>query len=89
MAENRDIVAYRQYEFQFRVGLAQESEQLSCNRKVASSTERLLAPPSWVLMCPWARHLTLTAPDELGVALHAWLNRRCAMCVLTDVSRFG
>ena len=25
-----------------------------------------------VLRCPWAKHLTLTAPDELAVALHAW-----------------
>ena len=30
-------------------------------------TARLLVP---VLMCPWARHLILTAPDELAVALH-------------------
>ena len=26
-------------------------------------------------MCPWAIHLTLTAPDELAVALHGWLCR--------------
>ena len=29
-------------------------------------------PPNWVSRCPWARHLTLTAPDELAVALHGW-----------------
>ena len=25
-------------------------------------------------MCPWARRLTLTAPDEMAVALHGWVN---------------
>ena len=30
-----------------------------------------------VLTLPWARHLTLTAPDELAVPLHVWLCRRC------------
>ena len=44
------------------------------NRKVASS---IPAPPSWVSRCPWARHLTLTAPDELDVALHGWRPCRC------------
>ena len=40
------------------------------------------APPSWVSMCPWAKHLTLTAPDELAVALHGWLCRRCVyVCI--------
>ena len=39
------------------------------------------APPR-VLMCPWARHLTLNAPDELAVALHGWLCRRCVnVCI--------
>ena len=42
----------------------------------------LLALPSWVLMCPWARHLTLTAPDELAVAFHGLLCRRCVnLCI--------
>ena len=36
------------------------------------------APPSWVLRCPWARHLTSTAPDELAIALNGWLQLRCA-----------
>ena len=30
-----------------------------------------------VSRCPWARHLTITAPDELAVALHCWLRRWC------------
>ena len=30
-----------------------------------------------VSRCPWARHLTLTAPDELAVAVCGWLRRRC------------
>ena len=38
------------------------------------------APPR-VSRCPWARQLTLTAPDELAVALHGWHRRRCVwMC---------
>ena len=33
-------------------------------------------------MCPWGRHLTLTAPDELAVALHGWLCRWCVnVCI--------
>ena len=39
-------------------------------------------PPSCVLICSWARQLTLTAPDELAVALHGWLCRRCVnVCI--------
>ena len=38
---------------------------------------RSLSLPSWVSRCPWARTLTLTAPDELAVVLHACLRRRC------------
>ena len=34
------------------------------------------APPTWVSRGPWARHLILTAPLELTVALHGWLRRR-------------
>ena len=37
---------------------------IGTNRKVASSI------PLAVSRCPWARHLTLTAPAELAVALH-------------------
>ena len=32
-----------------------------------------LTPPGWVLRCPWARRLTLTATDQLAVALYGWL----------------
>ena len=36
------------------------------------------APPGWA-GCPWAepRALTLTALDELAVALHGWHRRQC------------
>ena len=40
------------------------------------------APPSWVSRCPRARHLTLTAPDGLAVALRGRRRRRCvSVCV--------
>ena len=50
------------------VGLAQEVEQLSCNRKVASS----ITSPSFlsVDVSLGKTQLTLTALDELAVALH-------------------
>ena len=35
------------------------------------------ASPTCVSRCPWARRLTLTAADELALALRGWLRRRC------------
>ena len=35
------------------------------------------APPSWASRYPWARRLTLTAPEEPTVALHGWHRRGC------------
>ena len=35
------------------------------------------APPGWVSRCPWARRLTLTAPDQLAVALRGWHLGQC------------
>ena len=44
-------------------------------------TARLLvrspAPPSSVSRYPWARQLTLTAPNELAFPLHGWLRSEC------------
>ena len=34
------------------------------------------APASWMSRCPWARHVTLTAPGELAGAWHGLLCRR-------------
>ena len=51
---------------------------LAVNRRVASSIPAL---PIWVSRCAWARHLTLTAPDQLAVALHGQHRCRVWMCV--------
>ena len=60
--------------------------QISCRGASSSGaragwlvTARLIDDPR-LLECrgvPWARHLTLTASDELAVALHGWVSRRC------------
>ena len=53
------------------------------------------ASHSWVTRCPWARHLTLTAPKELALALHGWYHRRCVNVCMNGwmlgniVKRFG
>ena len=52
---------------------------LSDNRRVAG-----FIPRQPVSRCPWARLLTLTAPDELAVALHGWhLQQWMDVCVWT------
>jgi len=56
---------------------------LSGNRKVAGSIPQLLPPSS---RCPSARQLTLTAPDQLTVALRGW-HRHHFMNVCVNVRR--
>jgi len=54
------------------VAVAQEVRSVVCQPEGCWFDPR--APP--ISKCPWARHLTLTAPDVLVVTLHGWHRRR-------------